>query len=123
MLAGSTGSGQGDFRNTCYPRFQGDNLKHNEMLANALAKASESEGITAAQAAIAWVASQGNDIIPLVGARKVDRLTEALGAPLRLSADVLSAIEKTPFRKVRLMAGVIWQWANDSHQQLSANAS
>jgi aryl-alcohol dehydrogenase-like predicted oxidoreductase len=93
LLAGSTGSGQGDFRNTYYPRFQGDNLKHNEMLANVLAKAAESEGITAAQAAIAWVASQGNDIIPLVGARKVDRLTEALGAPLKLSADALSAIE------------------------------
>lgn len=93
MLAGSTGSGQGDFRNTYFPRFQGDKLKHNEMLANALAKAAKSEGITAAQAAIAWVASQGNDIIPLVGARKVDRLTKALGAPLKLSADALSAIE------------------------------
>jgi aryl-alcohol dehydrogenase-like predicted oxidoreductase len=33
-----------------------------------------------AQVAIAWVAAQGDDIIPLIGARRPDRLTEALGA-------------------------------------------
>ena len=33
-----------------------------------------------AQVAIAWVAAQGNDIVPLVGARRRDRLAEALGA-------------------------------------------
>jgi len=37
-------------------------------------------GATPAQVAIAWVAAQGNDIVPLVGARRRDRLTEALGA-------------------------------------------
>jgi len=33
-----------------------------------------------AQVAIAWVLSRGDDVIPLVGARRRDRLTEALGA-------------------------------------------
>ena len=33
-----------------------------------------------AQVAIAWVAAQGSDIVPLVGARRRDRLAEALGA-------------------------------------------
>ena len=33
-----------------------------------------------AQVAIAWVAAQGQDIVPLVGARRRDRLAEALGA-------------------------------------------
>ena len=37
-------------------------------------------GATPAQVAIAWVAAQGNDIVPLVGARRRERLTEALGA-------------------------------------------
>ena len=37
-------------------------------------------GASVAQVAIAWVAAQGNDIVPLVGARRRDRLTEALGA-------------------------------------------
>jgi aryl-alcohol dehydrogenase-like predicted oxidoreductase len=94
LLAGSKGSGEGDFRSTFYPRFQGENLKHNERLADALAKVAEREGITAAQAAIGWVASQGQDVIPLAGARTVERLTEALTSPLQLSAGALSAIEE-----------------------------
>lgn len=93
LLTGSKGSGEGDFRNALYPRFQGENLKRNERLAAALAKVAQSEGITAAQAAIAWVASRGADIIPLVGARTVERLTEALASPLELSKKALSEIE------------------------------
>ena len=37
-------------------------------------------GLTAAQLAIAWVLAQGEDVVPLVGARRRDRLAEALGA-------------------------------------------
>ena len=94
LLTGSRGSGEGDFRNILYPRFQGENLTQNERLAAALAKAADNEGITAAQAAIAWVASRGPDIIPLVGARSVERLTEAITSPLQLSKEALSEIEK-----------------------------
>ena len=93
LLTGSSGSGEGDVRSTFYPRFQGENLSKNERLAAALAKAAEGEGITAAQAAIAWVVSQGEDIIPLVGARTAERLTEALAAPARLSRSSLAAIK------------------------------
>jgi aryl-alcohol dehydrogenase-like predicted oxidoreductase len=47
-----------------------------------------------AQAAIAWVAAQGDDIVPLVGARRRDRLQEALGAfTVALSANDRAAIE------------------------------
>jgi aryl-alcohol dehydrogenase-like predicted oxidoreductase len=47
------------------------------------------------QVAIAWVAAQGPDIVPLVGARRRDRLTEAMGAlALTLTASDLSAIEQ-----------------------------
>ena len=47
-----------------------------------------------AQVAIAWVASRGDDIVPLIGARRRDRLSEALGAlDLVLSADDLARIE------------------------------
>lgn len=102
LLTGSKGSGDGDFRSTSYPRFQGENLKHNERLANALARAAKSEGITAAQAAIGWVASQGQDIVPLVGARSVGRLREALASPLQLSAASLATIEAAvPENEVR----------------------
>lgn len=93
LLTGSTGSGQGDVRSTFYPRFQGENLSKNERLAAALRQAAEGEHITAAQAAIGWVSSQGDDIIPLIGARTVERLTEAMAAPMRLSPSSLAAIE------------------------------
>ncbi len=47
-----------------------------------------------AQVAIAWVAAQGDDIVPLVGARTRQRLTEALGSDVvRLAAEQLAAIE------------------------------
>ena len=46
-----------------------------------------------AHPAIAWVAAQGNDIVPLVGARRRDRLSEALGAlDVRLTPAQLAAL-------------------------------
>jgi aryl-alcohol dehydrogenase-like predicted oxidoreductase len=83
----------GDFRGFT-PRFQGENLQKNLALADALAVAAKAAGLTTAQAAIAWVAARGPDIVPLVGARRRDRLAEALGAlDAKLSPDALAAIE------------------------------
>ena len=48
-----------------------------------------------AQVAIGWVLSRGPDIVALVGARRRDRLAEALGAlELDLTADDLARIER-----------------------------
>jgi aryl-alcohol dehydrogenase-like predicted oxidoreductase len=45
------------------------------------------------QIAIAWVAAQGDDIVPLVGARRRDQLTQALGAlEVTLTEDDLAQI-------------------------------
>ena len=55
----------------------------------------EKIGASVAQVAIAWVAAQGKDIVPLVGARRRDRLTEALGAlDVKLSPDDLAALAR-----------------------------
>ncbi|GIH13397.1 aldo/keto reductase [Rugosimonospora africana] len=82
-----------DFRGHS-PRFQGDNLRQNLVLVEALRKVAEQRNVTVAQVAIAWVASRGEDIVPLVGARRRDRLAEALGASeLTLSPEDLVAIE------------------------------
>jgi len=76
------------------PRFQGDNMDKNLALVEALRKVADEKGISVAQIAIAWVAAQGDDIIPLVGSRKRDQLKEALGAlDVVLSPDDLAAIE------------------------------
>lgn len=72
-------SGAQDFRQMT-PRFQGANLDANLALVEPLRAVAADLGASVAQVAIAWVAAQGTDIVPLVGARRRDRLTEALGA-------------------------------------------
>jgi len=83
-----------DFRASA-PRFTGENLERNLALVEALRALAEAKGATVAQIAIAWVLSRGDDVVPLVGARRRDRLTEALGAlELELSDDELAQIEQ-----------------------------
>jgi aryl-alcohol dehydrogenase-like predicted oxidoreductase len=83
----------GDFRGFS-PRFQGENLQHNLSLADALGEVAQAKGVTTAQIAIAWVLSRGEDIVPLVGARRRERLTEALGAlDVTLTDEDLQTIE------------------------------
>jgi aryl-alcohol dehydrogenase-like predicted oxidoreductase len=69
----------GDFR-AYSPRFQGENLERNLAITRGLGEVAAELGVTSAQLAIAWVAAQGDDIVPLVGARRRDRLEESLGA-------------------------------------------
>jgi aryl-alcohol dehydrogenase-like predicted oxidoreductase len=77
-----------------FPRFRDENHARNLELLTALEAIAEARGVTAAQLAIAWVASRGQDIIPLIGTKRRDRLAEALKAlDLTLSADDLAAIE------------------------------
>jgi aryl-alcohol dehydrogenase-like predicted oxidoreductase len=77
------------------PRFQGANLAANLALVDNLRAVAASIGATVAQVAIAWVAAQGADIIPLVGTKRRDRLKEALGAlALKLSAEQLAALTR-----------------------------
>ena len=90
----SQGQAKGDFR-AYSPRFQGDNVDKNLALVEALRKVAEAKGVSVAQIAIAWVAAQGDDIVPLVGARTRARLSESLGAlDVTLSAADLVAIEQ-----------------------------
>jgi len=86
-------AGQFDFR-AISPRFQDGNVERNLALAEALGQVAEARGISRAQAAIAWVAAQGEDIVPLVGARRRDRLDDALGAlNVQLTPEDLAAFE------------------------------
>jgi len=87
-------SGAQDFR-MMSPRFQGANLDSNLALVEPLRAIAADLGVSVAQVAIAWVAAQGSDIIPLVGARRRDRLTEALGAlDVKLTAAHLAKLAK-----------------------------
>jgi aryl-alcohol dehydrogenase-like predicted oxidoreductase len=87
-------SGAQDFRSNS-PRFQGQNLDANLALVDSLRTIAGEIGASPAQVAIAWVAAQGKDIVPLVGARRRDRLHEALGAlDVKLTGAHLAALGK-----------------------------
>jgi pyridoxine 4-dehydrogenase len=75
------------------PRFQAGNLDANLALLQPLRAIAGQIGATPAQTAIAWVAAQGADIVPLVGARRRAQLQESLGAlKVRLTAGHLTAL-------------------------------
>ena len=99
LSSGTARLAPGDPR-TRFPRFTGENHVRNLELLAALEAIAEKRGegevggVTAAQLAIAWVASRGEDIIPLIGTKRRERLAEALKAlDLTLSADQLAAVE------------------------------
>ncbi|MDH6709471.1 aryl-alcohol dehydrogenase-like predicted oxidoreductase [Kitasatospora sp. MAA19] len=75
------------------PRFQGENFTRNKAIADAVAVVAEEKGATAGQLALAWVLAQGEDVVPLFGARRPSRIEENAGAAeLKLSAEDLKRI-------------------------------
>ena len=76
------------------PRFSGHNLERNLQLVEQLRAVAEAHDTTVAQLAIAWVASRGDHVVPLVGSRRRDQLDEALpAADLELSDELIAEIE------------------------------
>lgn len=77
------------------PRFTGENLEHNLALVEALRGVADAKGAHVSQVAVGWAMSRGTDIVPLVGARRRDRLTEALRAlDVELTPQDLAEIER-----------------------------
>lgn len=95
LVAGAGPSGDAaDFR-AHSPRFQGANLDRNRELVGRLQPIAETYGLTVPQLAIAWVAEQGDDIIPIVGMRRRSRLADAVQAmATTLDSDDLPAIDE-----------------------------
>ena len=65
---------------TRMPRFSAESFPRNLALVQALAAIAREKNASTAQLAFAWVRSRGEDVVPLVGARRRDQLREALGA-------------------------------------------
>ncbi len=81
-----------DFRKYL-PRFSGANAKHNARLVEELSKIAAEKRATLAQLAIAWVLAQGDDVIPIPGTKRIDRLGENLGAlSIKLTPEDLNRI-------------------------------
>ncbi|TCO36308.1 aldo/keto reductase [Dokdonella fugitiva] len=76
------------------PRFQDANLAQNLALVNAVTDLARARGCTPAQLALAWLLHRGEDIVPIPGTRRIERLDENAGAArIRLDAAELQSIE------------------------------
>jgi aryl-alcohol dehydrogenase-like predicted oxidoreductase len=62
------------------PRFQGENFQRNLELVAAIETLAERKSVTTAQLALAWVLRQGNDIVPIPGTTRPERIDENVGA-------------------------------------------
>lgn len=77
------------------PRFQPGNLEANMRTVEAVQAIARRIDATPAQVAIAWLLAQGNNIVPIPGTRRVDRLTENLGAAsVRLDAETVRELSE-----------------------------
>jgi aryl-alcohol dehydrogenase-like predicted oxidoreductase len=77
------------------PRFFSENFAKNLALVEALGNIARDKGASTAQLALAWVKSRGDNIVPLIGARRRDQLKDALGAQdVTLTPGDLARIEQ-----------------------------
>ncbi len=84
----------GDFRHG-QPRFQGENFDRNLAIVERVRAVAEAHGATPAQAALAWVHAQGEDVVPIPGTKRRRYLEDNVAAlDIALTADDLAALEE-----------------------------
>src|SRR6266568_3309729 len=70
---------ESDFRRR-HPRFQGENLAHNLIVAARVAAFAAAKGVTPAQVALAWVLAQGDDVVAIPGTKRRAYLRQNVAA-------------------------------------------
>ena len=76
------------------PRFEGDNLESNIAIVEGLDELAAEKGVTAAQLALAWVHSRGEDVFPIPGTKRRTYLEDNVAAfDVELSDDDLASLE------------------------------
>jgi aryl-alcohol dehydrogenase-like predicted oxidoreductase len=77
------------------PRFQGENFQRNLGLVRRVEELAEAKGVTAAQLALAWVLAKGEDVVPIPGTTRAERVEENIGAlEVELSEDDLRSLDE-----------------------------
>lgn len=77
------------------PRFQGENFRKNLRLAERIEEMADEKGVTPAQLALAWILSQGEDVVPIPGTTSRIHLEEnAEAAGIRLGDDELRELDE-----------------------------
>jgi aryl-alcohol dehydrogenase-like predicted oxidoreductase len=76
-----------------HPRFAAENIKHNLSLVHGIEEIAQRRHCTLGQLALAWVLAQGQDIVPIPGTKRKERLLENVGAlAVELTEDDLAQI-------------------------------
>ncbi|CAM8921115.1 unnamed protein product [Rhodiola kirilowii] len=82
-----------DFRKNL-PRFQLENLKHNQTIFERVSEMAAKKGCTPSQLALAWVHHQGPDVCPIPGTTKIENLESNIGAiSVSLTAEEMTELE------------------------------
>ncbi len=82
-----------DFRRHS-PRFEGDNLERNLAIVERVEAVASELGAKPGQVALAWLLTQGDDIAPIPGTKRVAYLEENVGADaIELSAEQLAILD------------------------------
>ena len=83
----------GDFR-AVNPRFVGEAGQATGRIVDAVTAIATAREVTAAQVALAWVLSRGDDIVPIPGTKRLAYLEQNLAAEaITLAADEIAALE------------------------------
>jgi len=79
------------------PRFTGENFQRNLRLADEVEAVAAEVGTTPAQVALAWILAQGDDIAPIPGTKRVERVEENTAADgVELTAEQLQKLNNLP---------------------------
>ena len=82
-----------DWRRT-NPRFNGANFEHNMALVREVRRIAARKKCTPAQLALAWLLGRGNDIVPIPGSTRPERVQEnASAALIALSSEETAALD------------------------------
>jgi aryl-alcohol dehydrogenase-like predicted oxidoreductase len=84
-------------RRSEHPRFVGDNLTRNLALVAKIAAIAREKGCTPSQLVLAWLLAQGDDVVPIPGTKRKERVDENLGA---------LAVKLSPVEVERIAAAV-----------------
>jgi aryl-alcohol dehydrogenase-like predicted oxidoreductase len=81
-----------------HPRFAAENLSANLALVRRVADIASRKGCTAGQLALAWLLAQGDDVVPIPGTKRIERLAENIGAAAvnLTAADVAEITQSVP---------------------------
>jgi len=84
---------EGDFRRN-NPRFSDENLRENQAIVERVEAIARDVGATPAQVALAWLLGRGEDVVPIPGTKRAERVEENVAAvDVRLTGEQLHELD------------------------------